>query len=279
MLDEWGEHGRGGRPGASGARPRMELGPEGGDEVRVVGTSDAPGRSRRSATGRAPPGRARHGASDAHARPAARDRRSSSTLIVKTDVRGSLEAVTSELGKLDVGGISVNVLRSRGRRDHRERRRSSRRHRAPSSSASTSVPMRTLARLPNATASRSAHTAIIYELIEDIEKALQGHARARVPRAGARPGRGARDVQDPARASSPVAWSRTARSAGTRRRGSSATAPSSTKARSRRCATSTRTRREIAQGTECGITLENFNDVKVGDIIEAFETVEVAPAA
>ena len=37
-------------------------------------------------------------------------------------------------------------------------------------------------------------------------------------------------------------------------------------------------RREIAQGTECGITLENFNDVKVGDVIEAFETTEV-PAA
>jgi translation initiation factor IF-2 len=38
-------------------------------------------------------------------------------------------------------------------------------------------------------------------------------------------------------------------------------------------------RREIAQGTECGITLENFNDVKVGDVIEVFETVEVAPTA
>jgi translation initiation factor IF-2 len=35
-------------------------------------------------------------------------------------------------------------------------------------------------------------------------------------------------------------------------------------------------RREIAAGTECGITLENYNDVKVGDVIEAFETVEVA---
>jgi translation initiation factor IF-2 len=29
--------------------------------------------------------------------------------------------------------------------------------------------------------------------------------------------------------------------------------------------------REVATGYECGIGLENFNDIKVGDIIEAFE--------
>ena len=29
--------------------------------------------------------------------------------------------------------------------------------------------------------------------------------------------------------------------------------------------------REVAQGYECGIALENFNDVKPDDIIEAFE--------
>lgn len=34
--------------------------------------------------------------------------------------------------------------------------------------------------------------------------------------------------------------------------------------------------REVVKGNECGIGLENFNDVKTGDIIEAFETVEEA---
>ncbi len=34
--------------------------------------------------------------------------------------------------------------------------------------------------------------------------------------------------------------------------------------------------REVLKGYECGIGLENFNDIKVGDIIEAFETVEEA---
>jgi len=34
--------------------------------------------------------------------------------------------------------------------------------------------------------------------------------------------------------------------------------------------------REIVKGNECGVGLENFNDIKEGDIIEAFETVEEA---
>ena len=34
--------------------------------------------------------------------------------------------------------------------------------------------------------------------------------------------------------------------------------------------------KEVAQGFECGIGLEKFQDVKVGDVIEAFEIVEVA---
>ncbi|MFT4302834.1 MAG: translation initiation factor IF-2 [Desulfovibrio sp.] len=34
--------------------------------------------------------------------------------------------------------------------------------------------------------------------------------------------------------------------------------------------------KEVVKGNECGVGLENFNDVKIGDIIEAFETVEEA---
>ena len=33
--------------------------------------------------------------------------------------------------------------------------------------------------------------------------------------------------------------------------------------------------KEVKQGIECGITVENFNDIKVGDILEAYEVVEV----
>lgn len=33
--------------------------------------------------------------------------------------------------------------------------------------------------------------------------------------------------------------------------------------------------KEVKKGYECGITIENFNDIKVGDIIEAYEMVEI----
>ncbi len=35
--------------------------------------------------------------------------------------------------------------------------------------------------------------------------------------------------------------------------------------------------REVSKGYECGVGLENFNDIKVGDVIEAFEEVEERP--
>ncbi len=34
--------------------------------------------------------------------------------------------------------------------------------------------------------------------------------------------------------------------------------------------------KEVQKGYECGVGLENFNDIKIGDVIEAFETKEVA---
>lgn len=33
--------------------------------------------------------------------------------------------------------------------------------------------------------------------------------------------------------------------------------------------------REVNQGYECGISIERFNDIKVGDIIEAYQMKEV----
>ena len=33
--------------------------------------------------------------------------------------------------------------------------------------------------------------------------------------------------------------------------------------------------KEVKKGLECGITIENFNDIKVGDVIEAYEMIEI----
>ena len=35
--------------------------------------------------------------------------------------------------------------------------------------------------------------------------------------------------------------------------------------------------KEVQTGYECGIGIENFNDIKVGDVIECYEVKEVKP--
>ena len=35
--------------------------------------------------------------------------------------------------------------------------------------------------------------------------------------------------------------------------------------------------REVASGYECGVGLEKFNDIKVGDVLEAFIMEQVQP--
>ena len=33
--------------------------------------------------------------------------------------------------------------------------------------------------------------------------------------------------------------------------------------------------REVKSGLECGISIKNFNDIKVGDVIEGYEIIEI----
>jgi translation initiation factor IF-2 len=33
--------------------------------------------------------------------------------------------------------------------------------------------------------------------------------------------------------------------------------------------------KEVKKGLECGVLIKNYNDIKVGDIIEAYEIVEI----
>ncbi|MBP7875033.1 MAG: hypothetical protein KA023_09635 [Bacteroidales bacterium] len=34
--------------------------------------------------------------------------------------------------------------------------------------------------------------------------------------------------------------------------------------------------KEVNSGYECGLSVENFNDIKIGDIIEGYEMIEIA---
>ena len=71
---------------------------------------------------------------------------------------------------------------------------------------------------------------------------------------------------------------RTASSSGrTARSGWSGTASSSTRAFWPPCSGSRTPAKEVLAGYECGLTIEKFNDIKEGDIIEAFTMEEIPP--
>ena len=193
-------------------------------------------------------------------------------IIVKADVQGSVEAVKA---------VARKALQRRGPRARHPRRASARSTSAmscsrprptPSSSASTSV------RTPPARGSaerdkcRHAHVPRHLRRHRRDRGRYEGYARAR---SSARPSsatpRSARPTrspsvgtvagcyvtgrQDPARDATCV-WC--------------ATASSSTRASSPRCSASRTPSRKSPQGYECGMTLEKFNDIKVGDIVEAY---------
>ena len=208
---------------------------------------------------------------------AARSPRSTSSL--KADVQGSLEALTDALRKLDqehdevrlsfvhrgVGGITesdvnlaVGVERDRHRLQRASRPQGARARRAP-----RSVEMRLY--------------EVIYQVLEDVqtralgmlkpefEEVVTGEAEVRevFSRAARRQGRRLLRAQ---RRRSPVA----------RRSGSCARASSSGTARSRRCKRFKDDVREVQSGFECGIGLENYQDLKPGDVIETYELREIA---
>ena len=196
-------------------------------------------------------------------------------LVLKGDVVGSVEAAVSELAKIEHPEVRVNVIHQ-GVGGITE-------NDIMLASASNALVVGFNVR-PNAEARELADREgveirtyrVIYQLTEDIEQALvgmlsavkteetigeaevralfrvsrlghdrrlHGHDRRRAPeRAGARHPRRHRDL---------------------RRR------------RSPSCRRFKDDVREVAEGFECGILLDGFNDVKEGDVLEVFETREV----
>ena len=117
---------------------------------------------------------------------------------------------------------------------------------------------------------------IIYEAVEDVRNALEGllkpeeretvlgEAEVLAALQGEQGGHHRR-----------AAWCAAASSSAPPRRGSSATASRCTPARSPASSASRTTCSEVREGLECGIGIENFNDLKVGDRIESFRMEEI----
>jgi translation initiation factor IF-2 len=275
MVDEWGDSVESADP----ARPVLVLGwnavPEGGDEVRVM----ADERRARQLAGERDAAR-RHAAGVISKNVLTLDQllaqKQQLDLIVKADVRGSLEAVTSELGKLDIGGASVNVIRSAvGAIVESD---------VVLAKASGAVIVGFNVR-PDANAREAAERdgvdirtyRIIYELIEEIERALKGMLAPEVRETVL----GEAAVRETFKIPRAVVAGCMVTRGLVRRNAQARLVRDGTVVYEGKIASLyhiQEERREIAQGTECGMTLENFNDVKIGDVIECFETTEVPVA-
>ncbi|MGH3023198.1 MAG: translation initiation factor IF-2, partial [Gaiellaceae bacterium] len=195
-------------------------------------------------------------------------------IIVKADVQGSIEAVAGELGKIDHPEVGVNVIHT-GIGGITEGD-------VMLASASNAVVIGFNVR-PNAEARSLAEREgvdlrtyrVIYQLTEDIRQALVGmlapEQREEIL--------GEAEVRALFRASrvGVIAGSYVTR--GTIRRNAQvrvvregAVIYETTIASLKRFKDDVR---EVQEGFECGILLDGFNDVKEGDVLEAFETQQI----
>ena len=197
-------------------------------------------------------------------------------LIVKADVQGSLGALSDALLKLPQEEVRVQHRARRRRRHHRGR------HLARAGVELHRDRVQRPARQASARARREGRRRrppLPGDLRRDRrhQGRAVGHAEARAAGEAPGPRRGAGDVPGAeARRDRRVLRARRGTSRATAGRGSSATASWSTTGRSRSLRRFKDDVREVAAGYECGIGIENFQDIKEGDLIEAYEVREVA---
>ncbi|MDR1777993.1 MAG: translation initiation factor IF-2 [Desulfovibrio sp.] len=196
-------------------------------------------------------------------------------LVIKADVQGSLEAITEALNKESTDKVRIHVMHGgAGAISESD---------IMLASASNAIIIGFNVR-PTAKVKETADREnvdirfynIIYKLVEDIKNAMAGllapvqkevylgQAEVRktynVPKAGTVAG-------------SYVADGKISRNAGARLLRDGVVIYTGKVDSLKRFKDDAR---EVVKGNECGIGLENFNDIKEGDIIEAFETVEEA---
>ena len=195
-------------------------------------------------------------------------------LLVKADVSGSLEALQDEIAKLPQDEVAVDVVHAAAGGINESDVMLA----AASDAIVIGFNVRPLADAKRAAASEGVEIrtySVIYKITEELRAAMEGMLEPdQVERslgeaevlelfkaskigtiAGSRvtEGRIARDAQARLVRDGTVIW--TGRVASLRRFKDDV--------------------REVEEGQECGITLEGFQDVKVGDVLEVFETTQV----
>ena len=200
-------------------------------------------------------------------------------LIIKGDVDGSVEALSDSLQKLSTEEIAVSVV-----------------HKAVGAITESDVLLATASDAiiigfnvrPSAQAAswqkmkawKSRLYSIIYNAIEEIKSAMEGMLEPKIQEkivANVE----VRKYSNLIRLLLPVVMYSMERSSVTPRSGSSAMVSwyiQKAKVRAAELASLKRFKddvKEVPSGMECGLTIKNYNDIKVGDIIEAFEEEEV----
>ena len=193
-------------------------------------------------------------------------------VIIKGDVQGSVEALAASLMKIDVEGVNVRIIHTAGAINESD---------VTLANASNGIIVGFNVR-PDAGAKRAEAEnvdmrlhRVIYNVIEEIESAMKGLLDPEFEEQVI----GQAEVRQTFKVSkvgtiagSYVTEGKITRNAGVRviRDGIvQFEGELDTLKRFKDDA------KEVSQGYECGITIANFNDIKEGDIIEAFEMVEI----
>ena len=195
-------------------------------------------------------------------------------VILKADVKGSEEAVKNSLLKLDVDGIKVNVIRSGiGGISESD---------VILADASKAIiigfnirPDHKVAETAKDKGIEVRYYDIIYKVVEDMEDALKGKLEPEFEE----------KILGTAEVRKLFKFSKVGTIAGSyvtsgviKRNASSRIIRDGIVINDSTIASIAREKdqvREVKQGLECGITIDNFNDIKEGDVIEAYELVEI----
>lgn len=195
-------------------------------------------------------------------------------VILKADVKGSEEAVKNSLLKLDVDGIKVNVIRSGiGGISESD---------VILADASKAIiigfnirPDHKVAETAKDKGIEVRYYDIIYKVVEDMEDALKGKLEPEFEE----------KILGTAEVRKLFKFSKVGTIAGSyvtsgviKRNANSRIIRDGIVINDSTIASIAREKdqvKEVKQGLECGITIDNFNDIKEGDVIEAYELVEI----